>query len=56
VISLGDKRIAVPDHDASPQGRDDPDFPEAKQTVKKALILWAILSAVHVAVLAKSFL
>jgi len=35
---------------------DDPDFPEAKQAVKKALILWAILSAIHVAVLAKSFL
>jgi len=34
---------------------DDPDFPEAKQTVKKALILWAILSAIHVAVLVKTF-
>jgi len=34
---------------------DDPDFPEAKQTVKKALILWAILSALQVAVLARPF-
>jgi hypothetical protein len=34
---------------------DDPDFPEAKQTVKKALILWTILSAIHVAVLVKTF-
>ena len=34
---------------------DDPDFPEAKQAVKKALILWAILSAIHVVVLAKTF-
>ncbi len=34
---------------------DDPDFPEAKQTVKQALILWAILSAIQVAVLWKSF-
>jgi len=32
----------------------DPDFPEAKQAVKKALILWAILSAIHVAVLVKT--
>jgi hypothetical protein len=35
---------------------DDPDFPEARQAVKKALILWIILSAVHAAVLAKIFL
>jgi hypothetical protein len=35
---------------------DDPDFPEAKQAVKKALILWAILSVIHVVVLAKTFL
>jgi hypothetical protein len=34
---------------------DDPDFPEAKQAMKKALILWAILSAIHVVVLAKTF-
>jgi len=33
----------------------DPDFPEAKQAVKKALILWMILSAIHVAVLVKTF-
>jgi hypothetical protein len=30
---------------------DDPDFPEAKKAVKKTLILWAILSVVHIAVL-----
>src|SRR5262245_9993920 len=35
---------------------DDPDFPEAKRAVKKALILWAILSAIHVVVLAKLLL
>jgi hypothetical protein len=34
---------------------DDPDYPEAKQAVKNALILWAILSAIHVVVLWKSF-
>ena len=34
---------------------DDPDFPEAKRAVKKALILWLILSAIHLAVLAKTF-
>jgi hypothetical protein len=34
---------------------DDPDFPGAKQIVKKALILWAILSVIHIAVLAKTF-
>jgi|SRR5262245_7533391 len=33
---------------------DDPDFPEAKQAVKKALILWTVLSAIHVAVLVKT--
>jgi len=33
---------------------DDPDFPEAKRAVKKALILWTILSAIHVAVLVKA--
>src|SRR5262245_34167840 len=33
----------------------DPDFPEARQAVKKALILWTILSAIHIAVLAKTF-
>jgi hypothetical protein len=32
---------------------DDPDFPEARKAVKKALILWAILSAIHIVVLAK---
>jgi hypothetical protein len=35
---------------------DDPDFPEARQAVKKALILWIILSVAHAAVLAKIFL
>jgi hypothetical protein len=34
---------------------DDPDFPEAKQAVKKALILWVILSVIHIVVLAKTF-
>jgi hypothetical protein len=34
---------------------DDPDFPEARQAVKKALILWMILGAIHFAVLAKTF-
>ena len=34
---------------------DDPDFPEAKRTVKKALILWLILSAIHIVVLTKMF-
>ena len=34
---------------------DDPDFPEAKKAVKKALILWAILCAIHIIVLAKAF-
>ncbi len=34
---------------------DDPDFPETKQNVKKALILWLILSAIHVVVLTKVF-
>lgn len=34
---------------------DDPDFPEAKQAVKKALILWAILSLIHMVVLTKVF-
>jgi hypothetical protein len=33
----------------------DPDFPEAKQAVKKALILWTILSAIHIVVLSKTF-
>jgi hypothetical protein len=33
----------------------DPDFPEAKQAVKKALILWTILSAMHIAILSKTF-
>ena len=32
---------------------DDPDFPEAKQVVKKSLILWLILSAIHIVVLMK---
>jgi hypothetical protein len=30
---------------------DDPDFPEAKQTVKKALILWMIMSVIHIIVI-----
>ena len=34
---------------------DDPDFPEARQAVKKALILWTILSVIHIAVLMKLF-
>lgn len=34
---------------------DDPDFPQAKQTVKKSLILWLILSAIHIVVLTKTF-
>ena len=34
---------------------DDPDFPEAKRTMKKALILWLILSAIHIVVLTKMF-
>src|SRR5262245_37668339 len=34
---------------------DDPDFPEAKRTVKKSLILWLILSAIHIVVLTKMF-
>jgi hypothetical protein len=33
----------------------DPDFPAAKQAVKKSLILWTILSVIHIAVLAKAF-
>jgi hypothetical protein len=33
----------------------DPDFPEARKAVKKALILWAILSAIHIVVLTKIF-
>ena len=33
---------------------DDPDFPEAKKTVKKSLILWLIMSAIHIVVLMKS--
>jgi hypothetical protein len=32
---------------------DDPDFPEAKRAVKKALILWLVLTVAHIAVLAK---
>lgn len=32
---------------------DDPDFPEAKQVVKKSLIIWLILSAIHIVVLMK---
>jgi len=32
----------------------DPDFPEARQAVKKALILWTILSLIHIVVLAKT--
>ena len=32
---------------------DDPDFPEAKRVVKKALILWLVLTVAHIAVLAK---
>jgi hypothetical protein len=32
---------------------DDPDFPESRQAVKKALILWMILSAIHVIVLTR---
>jgi hypothetical protein len=35
---------------------DDPDFPEAKQAVKKAVVLWTIMSAVHAVILAKTFL
>ena len=31
----------------------DPDFPEAKRAVKKALILWLVLTVAHIAVLAK---
>ena len=31
----------------------DPDFPEPKRAVKKALILWLVLTVAHVAVLAK---
>lgn len=34
---------------------DDPDFQEAKRAVKKALILWLVLTVVHIAVLAKTF-
>jgi hypothetical protein len=34
---------------------DDPDFPEAKQAVKKSLILWLILSAIHIVVLKKVY-
>jgi hypothetical protein len=34
---------------------DDPDFPEAKRAVKKSLILWTIMSVIHVAVLANTF-
>jgi len=33
---------------------DDPDFPEAKSAMKKSLILWAILSAIHIVVLTKA--
>lgn len=33
----------------------DPDFPEARNAVKKALVLWAILSVFHIAVLVKAF-
>jgi hypothetical protein len=32
---------------------DDPDFRDARQAVKKALILWLVLTVVHIAVLAK---
>jgi hypothetical protein len=35
---------------------DDPDLPVAKKSVKKALILWTIMSAIHIAILAKTFL
>jgi hypothetical protein len=31
----------------------DPDFPEAKRAVKKALILWLVLTVAHIAVMAK---
>jgi hypothetical protein len=31
----------------------DPDFPEAKRGVKMALILWMVLTAAHIAVMAK---
>jgi hypothetical protein len=31
---------------------DDPDFPEAKRAVKKALILWLVLTIAHITVLA----
>jgi hypothetical protein len=34
---------------------DDPDFPEARQAVKKALVLWIILSAIHLVVLTEIF-
>ncbi|MGE0131209.1 MAG: hypothetical protein AB7U82_24275 [Blastocatellales bacterium] len=34
---------------------DDPDFPEAKKAVKKALILWLILSIIQTAVLMNAF-
>ena len=34
---------------------DDPDFPEARRTVKKALVLWAILSVIHIVVVAKTY-
>jgi hypothetical protein len=34
---------------------DDTDFPDAKRAVKKALILWLILSGIHLAILAKTF-
>jgi hypothetical protein len=34
---------------------DDPDFPEAKQAVKKALIFWIVLSAIHILFLINLF-
>ena len=35
---------------------DDPDFPEARNAAKKTLILWLILSAIHIVVMTKTYL
>jgi len=32
----------------------DPDFPEPKRAVKKALILWLVLTVAHITVMAKT--
>ena len=46
-----EKSLCPPGPGSSPS---TPDFPEAKRGVKKALILWLVLTVAHIAVMAKT--